>query len=52
MNNRRDKKNKKVRIKIRKFWNINSRTKVKENEKKYGRAKDKKKLKDLLKEFL
>ena len=43
---------KKKKIKIRKSWNINPKTRVKESAKKYGRAKKKKELKDILKEFL
>jgi hypothetical protein len=46
------KKSKKNKIKIRKFWNINPRTKVEENGKRYRRGKKKKELKDILKEFL
>lgn len=43
---------KKKRVKVRKLWNINPKTKVKESAKKYTRAKKKKELKDLLKEIL
>ena len=45
-------KKKKKRIKVRKLWNINPRTRVKESGKKYRRTKRKKELKDLLKEIL
>ena len=43
---------KKKRVKVRKLWNINPKTKVKKSAKKYTRAKKKKELKDLLKEIL
>ena len=43
---------KKKKIKIRKCWKINPRTKVKESAKRYSRAKKRKELKDILKEFL
>ena len=45
-------KNKQKKIKIRKLWNINPKTKVKEKAGRYSRVEKKKELKDLLKEFL
>ncbi len=42
----------KKKIKARRIWNINPKTKIKESGKKYRRAKRKKELKDLLKEIL
>jgi len=42
----------KKRIKVRKLWAINPGTKVKESGKRYRRSKQKKTLKDLVKEFL
>jgi len=47
-----NKKRKKEKIKTRKFWNINPKTKVKESKKIYNRPKEKTRLKDILKEFL
>jgi hypothetical protein len=41
----------KKKIKIRKFWAINPRTKIKENAKIYRRTEKKRELKDILKEF-
>lgn len=38
----------KKRIKMRRLWNINPKTKIKENEKKYKRPKSKKDMKDIL----
>ena len=46
------KKKKNKRIKVRKLWNINPQTKVKESAKRYSRIRKKKQLKDLLKEVL
>lgn len=45
-------KKKVKKIKVRKLWNINPKTRVKESNKKYRRAKKKRQLKDLLKEVL
>lgn len=45
-------KSNKKKVKIRKSWIINPRTKVKESVKKYTRIEEKKELKDILKEFL
>lgn len=45
-------KKKAKKIKVRKFWRINPRTKVKESAKRYSRAKKRRELKDILKEFL
>ena len=45
-------KKKVKKIKVRKLWNINPKTRVKESDKKYRRTKKKKELKDLLKEVL
>ena len=45
-------KSRKNKIKIRKLWTINPKTKIKESGKKYSRTKQKKELKDILKEFL
>ena len=45
-------KKKKKRVKVRKLWSINPKTRVKESGKKYRRAKRKKELKDLIKEIL
>lgn len=46
------KRSKQKKINIRKFWNINPKTKVKEGAGRNSRAEKKKELKDLLKEFL
>ena len=46
------KKKTKKRIKVRKLWDINPKTKVQESAKDYNRKKRKKELKDLLKEIL
>ena len=43
---------KKKKIKVRKFWKINPKTRVKESGKKYTRIKKNKELKDILKDFL
>lgn len=43
---------KKEKIKVRKSWKINPRTRIKESEKKYNRTKKKKELKDILKDYL
>ena len=40
------------KIKVRKLWNINPKTRVRESDKKYNRKEKKKDLKDLLKEVL
>jgi hypothetical protein len=45
-------RNNKKKIKVRKLWGINPKTKVKESGKIYSRSKNKNKLKDILKEFL
>ncbi len=45
-------KKKVKKIKVRKLWNINPKTRVKKSDKKYRRTKKKKELKDLLKEVL
>ena len=45
-------KEKKKRLKVRRVWKINPKTRVKKSAKKYKRTKRKKELKDLLKEFL
>ena len=42
----------KKKIRVRRLWKINPRTKVKESAKRYSRTKKKKELKDILKEFL
>ena len=52
MKKKRRKSNKQKKMKIRKFWRINPKTKVKEGAGRYSRAEEKKELKDLLKEFL
>ena len=46
------KKANKKRIRVRKLWDINPKTKVKESSKEYKRAKKKKELEDILREFL
>ena len=43
---------KKKRIKVRRLWNINPKTRIKKSEKKYSRRKKKKELKDILKDYL
>jgi len=45
-------KKKVKKIKVRKAWIINPKTKIKESGKRYNRPNKKKELKDLLKEFL
>lgn len=52
MKKKRYKSNKKKRVKIRKLWKINPKTRVRESSKEYSRTKKKKELKDILKEFL
>lgn len=42
----------KKRVKVRKAWKINPKTRIKKSAKKYSRIKRKKELKDLLKEVL
>jgi len=43
---------KKKKVKVRKLWGINPKTRIKKSEKKYSRRKKAKELKDLLKEVL
>ena len=42
----------KKKIKVRRLWNINPKTRIKKSEKKYSRRKKKKELKDILKDYL
>ena len=43
---------KKKRVKVRRSWKINPKTRIKESSKVYKRPKKKVELKDILKEFL
>lgn len=45
-------KKKEKKVKARKTWTINPKTKIKKSGKRYKRPKKKKELKDLIKEFL
>ena len=43
---------KKKKVKVRRIWNINPKTRIRKSEKKYSRHKKKKELKDILKDYL
>jgi len=47
-----NKKRRNKKIKVRRFWDINPKTKVKKSNKLYIRPKKKKELKDILKDYL
>ncbi len=43
---------KRKKVKVRRLWNINPKTKVKKSFKRYRRTNKKKELKDILKDYL